>query len=136
MASSFENNHYTRCNLHRRSQPNGSVQKSRPQRWLHADIPLVQEVNRRQSLPANPSLVLKPVPSASKQGRKRRVSETTPGLRPASQYKRPRSEGDISTSRAIHFNPHNAGVAQLPAKSEERSLERVSQEIYDGGKIL
>lgn len=94
-----------------------------------ANIPLSQEGDRRQSLPANMSQN-PPSVSKAKQGRKRRVSESTPGWNPIAKKKRPRSEGDMSTARALRFSPY-AGSTQPAPKSEERSLERLTQQILD-----
>ena len=128
--ASVQNAQNPRFNVHRRSQPSGSIQKSKPRRFMYADLPLSQE-KKRQSLPANlsensilPQNTKNPNSQSSKQGRKRRVSESTPGWHPIAKKKRPKSDGDASTSKALRFSPY-AGSAQPSPKSEERSLKRV-----------
>ena len=144
-----------RFNVHRRSQPNGSIQKNKPRRFMFNDFQLNQDGRRRQSMPAslpqqnprpplnantseqsanppqnaNPSQNTNSLP-IGKQGRKRRVSESTPGWHPVAKKKRPRSEGDTGTARALRFSPYGSSVQPSP-RSEERSLKRLSQQIWE-----
>ncbi|XP_028406866.1 poly(A) RNA polymerase GLD2-A-like [Dendronephthya gigantea] len=126
--ASVQNNQYPRFNLHRRSQPNGSVQKYQPRRYMSNVVPFGQEGNWPRFSPAN----LPHIPSTLNvsRGRKRRVSESTPGWHPDPKKKRPASEGDVSTARALHFSPFVAPPKPL-MKGEERSLKRLSQQILD-----
>ena len=138
-----------RFNVHRRSQPSGSIQKHKPRRFMYNDFQLNQDGRRHQSMPAslsqqkpkppqnpnamqqnaNPAQNPNPPPKTNsvpigKQGRKRRVSESTPGWHPVAKKKRPRSEGDTGTSQALRFSPYGSSVQPSP-RSEERSLKRV-----------
>ena len=120
--ASAQSNQYPHFNVHRRSHPNGSVQKYRPRRLTSSTVQLAQEGDRRRSLPA--SISQDTSVTSAKQGRKRRVSESTAGWHPVSRVKRPRSDGDVSTSRPSHFSPH-ARLTDLLPRDEERSLEKV-----------
>lgn len=85
-------------------------------------VPFGQEGDRHGFSPDN----MPPNPSTLNvmRGRKRRVSESTPGWHPDPKKKRPASEGDMGTARALHFSPYVAPPEPLPRR-EERSLERV-----------
>ena len=122
--ASVQNNQHAHFNVRRRSQPSGSVQKNRPRpRFTPSTVQLVQEGNKRRSLPA--TMPQNASVTSEKQGRKRRVSESTQGWHPVSKTKRPRSEGDASATRPSYFSPH-ARPSEPLARNEERSLERVS----------
>ena len=164
MATVQNNTPHPRFNLHRRSQPNGGIQRNRPRRHMSNEVQFRQDgYNKRRSLPANisqnaaapisenigvpfsqdaPSPISQNVPThvsqnvnvpisrnadlpSVKQGRKRRVSESTPGWRPTAKKKRPRSEGDVGTVRPSHCSPYSGSTEPLP-KCEERSLIRVN----------
>jgi hypothetical protein len=108
-----QNSQNPRFNVHRRSQPSGSIQKSKFARFKYADVNTILSRNTKN-----------PNSQSSEQERECRESESTPGWHPIAEKKRPKSDGDASTSKALRFSPY-AGSAQPSPKSEERSLKRV-----------
>lgn len=103
-----------------------NVPKVKPLPLLSNQARLLQEDGKRRSTP----LVSTQSQSSgtNKRGSKRRVSDSTPGWNPINM-KRPRSEGDSSTARTLHFSPYALPVQQVQ-KSHERSLEWFSQQIW------